>query len=340
MNKQFGFAKRFKKELMNELVQDNIQEKISGQEFEETVDEELGKTLDDNSEQVLKNDEKEQRSISNHEEKLGLREQKQSFIYVQESTRNVPIVAEMRNKNLKFSNVNFQRKCLLQVKKVIWRTKTRIKNKLRLNMKKILNPKLRKETITEIEDSLTKEDTEDEEDLNSQQVYIEEENSMLLESSPGIDKVLEEPNTFSIEQGVSSEVPVVQEKIKYRGEDDLIFKKIDIPWLSDKTSTLYGGMQIDSETKNVKKTMNKYKYQIGFLSETNDGLVMTNRILREDLDDINTHYQELIVVSKEALKRKRQVQSQVEELNQKVQSLTQQNEVLLKRIKSLETEQQ
>ena len=63
-------------------------------------------------------------------------------------------------------------------------------------------------------------------------------------------------------------------------------------------------MCIDSETENLKKTVKQFKYQIGFLSETNDGLVMTNRRLREDLDDINTHYQELIVVSKEALKRK------------------------------------
>ena len=96
---------------------------------------------------------------------------------------------------------------------------------------------------------------------------------------------------------------------------------------------------MDSEIEKLKKTMEQYKYQVGFLSETNDGLVMTNRRLREDLDDINTHYQELIAVSKEALKTERQVQSQVEELNQKVQSLTQQNEVLLKRIKILETEQ-
>ena len=127
--------------------------------------------------------------------------------------------------------------------------------------------------------------------------------------------------------------------MKHEEDDDLIFRKIDIPWLSDKTSTLQGEMCIDSETENLKKTVKQYKYQIGFLSETNDGLLMTNRRLREDLDDINTHYQELIVVSKEALKRKRQIQSQDEELNQKVQSLTQQNEVLLKRIKSLETEQ-
>ena len=42
---------------------------------------------------------------------------------------------------------------------------------------------------------------------------------------------------------------------------------------------------------------------------------MENRRLREDLEDINTHYQELIVVSKEALKRKRQTQGKFEELN-------------------------
>ena len=135
---------------------------------------------------------------------------------------------------------------------------------------------------------------------------------------------------------MSSEVHVAQETVKGREEDDLIFKKIDIAWLSDKTSTLQGGMYIDLETENLKKTVKQYKYQIGFLSETNDGLFMTNRIPREDLDDINTHYQELIAISKEALKRKRQTQSQFEQLNQIVQSLTQQNEGLLKKIEDLE----
>ena len=128
---------------------------------------------------------------------------------------------------------------------------------------------------------------------------------MLLDPSPGRDKVLEEPITFSIEWGVSLEVPIVEDIVKDEEEDDLTFKKIDIPWLSDKNSILQEGMCIDSETENLQKTVKQYKYQIGFLSDTNDVLVMTNRILREDLDDINTHYQELIVVSKEALKIKR-----------------------------------
>ena len=54
-------------------------------------------------------------------------------------------------------------------------------------------------------------------------------------------------------------------------------------------------------------------------------MVMTNRQLREYLKGINAHYQELIVVSKEALKRKRQIQNQAEYLTQQVQKLSKQN---------------
>ena len=57
-------------------------------------------------------------------------------------------------------------------------------------------------------------------------------------------------------------------------------------------------MCIDSEIENLQKTVKQYKYQIDFHSETNEGLVMTNMRLMEDIDDINTHYQELIDVSK------------------------------------------
>ena len=67
----------------------------------------------------------------------------------------------MRNDTLQVSKVKFQRKAPVQVKEVNWRPKTRVKNKLRLNVKKILNPKLRKEKITMIEDSSIEEDMED-----------------------------------------------------------------------------------------------------------------------------------------------------------------------------------
>ena len=63
---------------------------------------------------------------------------------------------------------------------------------------------------------------------------------------------------------------------------------------------------------------------------------MANRRLREELEDIKTHYQELIVVSKEDLKMKRQAQGKFEELNQKIQDLTQQNQELSRKVEDLE----
>ena len=75
------------------------------------------------------------------------------------------------------------------MKEVNWRPKTRVKNKLRINMKKILNPKLRKEKINMIEDSTSEEYMKEKEYLICQQVYIKKEHSMLLESFPRKDKV-------------------------------------------------------------------------------------------------------------------------------------------------------
>ena len=170
-------------------------------------------------------------------------------------------------------------------------------------MKKILNPNLMKEKITVIEDSSSQEGVEEEESLSSHQVHIKKEHSVILKSSLGRNKVVEQPIYFSTERGRSSEVLIEEEAVKDQEYYNPIFRKIDIPWLSDKTSTLQEGMCIDSETENLQKTMKQYKYQIDFITETNEGLIMTNRRLREDLDDINTHYHELIAVSKEALKR-------------------------------------
>ena len=67
---------------------------------------------------------------------------------------------------------------------------------------------------------------------------------------------------------------------------------------------------------------------------------MANRRLREYLEDINIHYQELIVVSKEALKRKRKTQTLCAELKQNIQEVTHQNQELSKRVEDLEAEQQ
>ena len=98
------------------------------------------------------------------------------------------------------------------------------------------------------------------------------------------------------------------------------------------------GQCIDSENENLQRSIKQYKYQIEYLHETNEGLVVAHRRLREDLEEANSHYQELIAVSKESLKRKRQTQSLCAELKKTVQDITQQNQELSKRVKDLEAD--
>ena len=80
------------------------------------------------------------------------------------------------------------------------RPKTRAKNKLRLNMKRILNPRLMKDKITEIEDSSSREDLEEDEDLNSQQVDSKKEDSLTVKLSSVKNRVIEQSNDSSIKK--------------------------------------------------------------------------------------------------------------------------------------------
>ena len=54
---------------------------------------------------------------------------------------------------------------------------------------------------------------------------------------------------------------------------------------------------------------------------------------------MNNHYQELIVVSKEALKRKRSTELQFTRLKQTIKDLQQQNEELTRKMTEMEAEQ-
>ena len=53
-------------------------------------------------------------------------------------------------------------------------------------------------------------------------------------------------------EGVGSpEIPVVSELFKHEEDDDAIFKKLNIPWLSEKASSFQEGKCIDSENENL-----------------------------------------------------------------------------------------
>ena len=66
------------------------------------------------------------------------------------------------------SSLNFQGKSYAMLGESTWRPKTRPKNKLRLNMKKLMNPNMAKEKITVIDskDSSSQEKLKEDEDLS------------------------------------------------------------------------------------------------------------------------------------------------------------------------------
>ena len=67
-------------------------------------------------------------------------------------------------------------------------------------------------------------------------------------------------------------------------------------------------MESLSEVEVLKKSLQYFKDQNGYLNDSNEKLMITNMRLREDLEEINPSYQELITTSKEILRRKRLTQ--------------------------------
>ena len=63
-------------------------------------------------------------------------------------------------------------------------------------------------------------------------------------------------------------------------DDEENFKKLKIPWISEGMSSFSEGKCIDFENENLRKSVKQYNYQIEFLHETNEGLVVANRRLR------------------------------------------------------------
>ena len=139
----------------------------------------------------------------------------------------------------------------------------------------------------------------------------------------GIEKgeVAEKSTKCSIEAEEYSKIPITL--IKHMEEDEEIFRKLKIPWIPEEMQPVLEGKYFDSENENLQRIIKQYKHQIEYLHESNEGLVTANKRMREDLEEVNSHYQELILVSKEALKIKRHTENQFTELKQTIQELTQ-----------------
>ena len=139
---------------------------------------------------------------------------------------------------------------------------------------------------------------------------------MLKEQQEGEIEVSHSENKLMVDENVSGETETKENlsfhetPIELLPEDEQIYGRLNIPWLPNDMQSTAGNKAFDSEKENLQRTIKQYKHQVGYMQETNYGLVMANRRLREDLDEVNSHYPELIVVSKEALRRKRNTKSQ------------------------------
>ena len=73
-------------------------------------------------------------------------------------------------------------------------------------------------------------------------------------------------------------------------EDEEIYRILNIPWLPNEMQTIAGNKSFDLEKENLQRSIKQYRYQIEYMQEANDGLVTTNMKLREDLEEVNSHY--------------------------------------------------
>ena len=109
-------------------------------------------------------------------------------------------------------------------------------------------------------------------------------------------EVAEKSVKCSIEAEEYSEIPMTL--TEHMEEDEEIFRKLKIPWIPKGMQPVLEGKCIDSENENLQRSIKQYKHQIECLHESNEGLVTANKRLREYLEEVNSHYQELISVSK------------------------------------------
>ena len=99
MNKQHCLAKRLKREMLEELVKDSIQEEYSTQKFEDSVYEESRGTINENHEPFSENVEESRIVDTKQEEGKSPLQQNQDITDVQESILEFPVTDNLKVDN-------------------------------------------------------------------------------------------------------------------------------------------------------------------------------------------------------------------------------------------------
>ena len=71
-------------------------------------------------------------------------------------------------------------------------------------------------------------------------------------------------------------------------------------------------LEISPELNQVKKSLQTYKEKTRYLQNINENLMIANKRLREDLEDKETEYQNLLSIYKDILREKMTIQKQLE----------------------------
>ena len=139
----------------------------------------------------------------------------------------------------------------------VWRPKTRLKNKLRLNMKKLLNPKLAKEKVTVIKDSSSQEKLDDSENDNkeimkSKKPIVSKDKSIFTDTKISDiflefrNQMIQEQQQNEVKSSCLEKTKIVEEEVHCNNEieehikifvtltelmkeDEEIYKKLKIP---------------------------------------------------------------------------------------------------------------
>ena len=212
-----------------------------------------------------------------------------------------------------------------------WRPKTRATNKLRWNMKKLLNPKLVSKQETILTDSSSSEGPKvDKINITGNRKSIQSESELFTIFFEIRNELIKQ------QQKEKAEIPPVEVQ-KWEDEDefilreanilkdpdipDLLNKDVDILDISSFEQEIMTGRSVGTNKESLQKIIRQYKEQMKHMQEVNQKLMMANRKLKEELRQVNNHFHELTALSKEVLKRKGTTDRHCTELEKTVENL-------------------
>ena len=235
-------------------------------------------------------------------------------------------------------------------------------------MKRLLNPKLNSKQETVLNDTSSNEEPEiGKINIKSKKKAVAKASSSQPAKVKGLSQSVKElrkseSELFAIfleirnelikqHQKEKAEIPPVEDQ-EWEDEDEFILRKsgilknpnildllnkdTNLPEIPDFEQEIMTGRSVDIDKENLQKIIQQYKQQMKHMQEVNEGLMMANRNIKQDLQDVNEHCHELTAVSKVVLKRKGTTDLHCSELEKTVKDLQQRNEELTKKITDLE----